>query len=155
MMIKRSSSWLKFHCNLWEIDIFVEMKGNCKWGISCNLSWKWNAIFTASSAIVFKLPNWNIWLSRSHGYQPAWYCVGTNRRNWSPRRSTPELAASKGFPEVSCMLARKGQHWIAVRSRAPSHTALLICQPPWECSLLSGKLHFGHLNSQNEITPFH
>lgn len=36
---------------MWEIGIFDEMIGNGKWGISCNQSWKRNAIFT----VMFKL----------------------------------------------------------------------------------------------------
>lgn len=50
------------------MDIFVEMKGNCKWGIGCNFFWKWDVMFIVSLVIVFKLFDLDIWFLISFGY---------------------------------------------------------------------------------------
>lgn len=131
---------------MWEMDIFVEMKGNCKWGIGCNLSWKWDAMFTVSSATVFKLPDLDIWLLTSLGYQCATR-VGTTLRNSSLRRSRPKLTAGRGSSGLRCWtFARKGGVWIAVQKAELPHCSADL-PSPWKCSLVSGKLSIcGNLN---------
>lgn len=123
-MTKRISLCLNFCFCMWGTDIFLDMKGNCKWGITYNLSWKWNAIFTISLAVVFKLPHLDIRLLTSHGWQSG-TCVGYSGTN--PRRSQPELTTGKGFirSELLHILARTGQHWIAVRKA--DLPPLLLC----------------------------